>query len=52
LDNKGSQRRQPAFNTDQFESVYSTHINNLNDIWSASSKKYHRLMVDIYNAAS
>jgi hypothetical protein len=44
--------RRHAFSTDQYESVYDTHIEYLNTIRSKSLPKYHRLMADLYRAAS
>ncbi|KAN0107437.1 hypothetical protein V8E52_010185 [Russula decolorans] len=51
-DGKAGQRRRQAFNTDQYEGVYDTHIEYLNTIRSKSLPKYHRLMADLYRAVS
>jgi len=51
-DGKAGHRRRQAFNTDQYEGVYDTHIEYLNTIRSKSLPKYHRLMADLYRAAS
>ena len=39
--NAGLHRRRQAFNTDQYESVYDTHIEYLDTIRSKSLSKYH-----------
>ena len=51
-DGKASHCRQQAFNTDQYEGVYDIHINYLKTIHSKLLTKYHRLMADLYKAAS
>jgi hypothetical protein len=47
-----SRRRRQAFNTDQYEGIYDTHVEYLDTIRSTSEPKYHRLMADLYKAAS
>ena len=46
------QRRRNVFSTDQYEGVYDIHIEYLKTIRSKSLPKYHRLMADLYKAAS
>jgi len=50
-DGKAGRQRQ-SFNADQYEGVYDTHIEYLDMIRSKSLSKYHRLMADLYKAAS
>jgi hypothetical protein len=51
-DGKASHRQRQAFNMDQYEGIYDIHIDYLKTIHSKSLTKYHRLMADLYKAAS
>jgi hypothetical protein len=44
--------RKSEFNADLYEDVYNAHITFLTQIQNASAAKYHRMMADLYSAAS